>query len=437
MEKNNFKEIIRNLVLLILLVLLIFFLYKMSAIIEKKVNKTNPKNDLVEEVSQKLEKEVIAFIRWVNKEYPDSLKKMLKLLDNTYEESMWHTSTGYSYKVLKDFYQKKYDGMNNVTILKNDKENTLSFVGDVSLADNWYIMPEYDKRGKGVYGILSEDTVSLMKKSTLMVANSEFTVSTRGSAMKGKQYTFRADPARLKIYEEMGVDLVTLANNHVYDYGQEAFFDMLDAFDQMKMPRIGAGRNLEEAARPYYFIINGYKFAFLNATRAEKYILTPGATETSEGVFRCYDPTNMINQIKTVKEESDYVIAIIHFGKEGFNTLEYEQIESSHQYIDAGADAVVGHHAHVLQGIEFYNHKPIIYNLGNFIFNADTIDTAIFQMKLKDDGSFQYYMIPALQKDEYTSLLQGEEKQNLINLLNEWCTHAMLKDDGELLEKGD
>ena len=68
---------------------------------------------------------------------------------------------------------------------------------------------------------------------------------------------------------------------------------------------------------PLFFIINGYKFAFVNATRAEKNILTPGATETNSGVFRCYDSTDMENLIKEVKKNSDYVISIIHFGKEG------------------------------------------------------------------------------------------------------------------------
>ena len=426
----------RNLLLVVLLVFLILVFYKISNVSKSKVIEDVPiKENALKEVTEKLTNVDKDFLKWVDKEYPKAMTKMLELLNRSYEESMWHEATGNSYQVLQDLYQKKYDSMDNVKVLKTDKENTISIVGDVSLADNWYIMPEYDIRAKGIYGILSEETVEIMKSSSLMIANSEFTVSTRGSAMRGKQYTFIADPSRLKIYDEMGVDMVTLANNHVYDYGQVAFLDMLDEFDKIKMPYIGAGRNLEEASKPYYFIINGYKFAFLNATRAEKYILTPGATEASEGVFRCYDPTNMIEQIKKVKAESDYVIAIIHYGREGSHDLEEEQIESSHQYIDAGADVVVGHHAHVLQGIEFYQHKPIIYNLGNFIFNADTIDTAIFQMKVKDNGIFEYSMIPAIQKDKYTGLVDGEEKQRIIDLLNSWSINASINEKGQLLEQ--
>ena len=296
-------------------------------------------------------------------------------------------------------------------------------------------MPKYDERGKNVNGILSENILKEMKESTLMVANSEFTVSNRGTKMAGKQYTFRAKPERLTIYDEMGVDLVTLANNHVYDFGRDAFLDMLDSFDKYEIPRIGAGKNIEEAMRPYYFIINGYKFAFVNATRAEKYIMTPEATETNPGVFRCYDPTNMANLIKETKKESDYVITIIHFGKEGYHDLEDEQVKSAKMYIDAGSDAVIGHHAHVLQGIEFYNNKPIVYNLGDFIFNANTEETAMFQIKLNSNGEMEYFILPALQENCFTDFLDGEEKQKLINKILSWSINVNIDEFGKITEK--
>ena len=389
-------------------------------------------------VSNKLKKENIdkEFISWINKTYKGSLKKLNKLLDeNEYNESFWHDVTGNSFIVLNDLYNNKYDEMDNVKILKNTKDATLSFVGDISLADNWYIMPKYDERGKKVLGILSKDVVDEMNNSTLMVANSEFTVSNRGTPTKGKTFTFKAKPERLNIYYEMGIDLLTLANNHVYDFGKDAFLDMLDAFDEYKLPHIGAGKNIEEAKKPYYFIINGYKFAFVNATRAEKNILTPGADENSSGVFRCYDSTNMENLIKDIRGDSDYVISIIHFGKEGYHDLEPEQVRSAKAYIDAGADAVIGHHAHALQGIEFYKNKPIIYNLGDFIFNSSKEETAMFQIKLKENGSMDYYILPALQEDCYTDFLHGEKKQKLINDIMNWGINANIDTDGKITER--
>ena len=195
------------------------------------------------------------FLNWLNDKYGvDDIYNYL--LDNEYDDDIWHKYTGNSLIVLRDLYNKKYDSMSNVSIIDGNKDNVmLSFVGDVSLADNFEIMPKYDARGKGIYGILSKDVVDIMTGSDLMIANSEFTVSDRGAPLPNKFYTFRASPKRLSIYGEMGVDLVTLANNHVYDFGEDAFLDMLNAFDEYNIPYVGAGHNIEEAKRPYYFII--------------------------------------------------------------------------------------------------------------------------------------------------------------------------------------
>ncbi len=435
MKKVKLKK--KPIVIIILILIMVFIFipknHEKNENDEIKVYVEEERKDIIEEVFEIIKENNIelSFLQWVNEKYPGSLLKMKNILsEREYNINVWHEAVGLSFIVLNDLY----NGVDNIKIIDSNDISTLSFVGDISLADNWYIMPEYDKRNKGVLGILSEDTLNIMKNSEIMIANSEFTVSNRGKAMNGKQYTFRAKPERLQIYHDMGVDLVTLANNHVYDFGKDAFLDMLDYFEEYQIPHIGAGHNIEEAMKPYYFIVNGYKIAFLNATRAEKYILTPGASENSEGVFRCYDPSNMINQIEKVKMNSDYVIAIIHFGKEGSHDLEKEQQESAKQYIDAGADVVVGHHAHVLQGIEFYNDKPIIYNLGDFIFNGNTEDTAIFQIKLNYDGTMNYYIIPALQKNKYTSILEGNEKQRIINDLNKWSINASIGNDGKILK---
>lgn len=404
---------------------------------------TKPTEDesisLISYIDEKIDDEKINedFLTWIYQNYKiDSLKKINTYLDNNqYNETLWHNVTGNSYIVLNDLYQKAYDDMDNIKIIDKTKENTISFVGDVSLADNWYIMPKYDERNKGIYGILSEDTVKVMTDTDIMVINSEFTISDRGEKMPNKYYTFRASPKRIPIYNEMGADLLTLANNHVYDFGKDAFYDMLNSLNEYKIPYIGAGKNINEAKKPYYFILNGYKIAFINATRAEKYILTPEATENDGGVFRCYDPEPLKNLINDIKKNSDYVVVLIHWGKEDSHELEQVQIDTSKIYIDAGADVIVGTHAHVLQGIDYYNHKPIIYNLGDFIFNDETKDTGIFQIKLNDDGKMDYYFIPAKEENEYTKLLYDDEKQRVINNMNSWSGNASINKEGKITEK--
>lgn len=373
-----------------------------------------------------------AFLEAIYADYGvDVLVELNEILENNqYDDNIWHELTGNSLLVLNDTYNGIVGNSDNISIAKS-VNNTVSFVGDVSLADDWYIIPKYEERGKGVYGILSEEVVSIMKESDVMVANNEFTISNRGSKMANKYYTFRASPERISIYEEMGVDLVTLANNHIFDYGEDAFLDALDYLKEYDMPYIGAGRNLDEASKPYYFVVNGYKVAFVNATRAEKFILTPGAGESTPGVFRCYDPTNFINTISEVKKNSDYVVALVHWGREDSTVLEDVQVETSKLYIEAGADLIVGTHAHTLQGIDFYNGKAIIYNLGDFIFNHETKDTAIFQLKINDDGSFEYYFIPCRQDNMYTYLLEDDEKLKVINNIRNLSNNITLEDSGK------
>lgn len=436
-KKRKLKRWVIYLIIIILIILLLGICYQFLK--PTKTKTTITQEQVLQEIVEKINDSNIdrRFLEWIDKEYKsNTTQKIYNYLDSfPYDSKMWHKITGDSLIVLQDKYQNKYDNLNNVKLIEGTTtEITLSFIGDVSLADNWYIMPKYDERNKKIYGILSESVVETMTQSDLMIANNEFTVSNRGEKLPNKYYTFRASKERLSIYEEMGVDLVTLANNHVYDFGEDAFNDMLDALEEYEIPYIGAGRNINDATRPYYFIINGYKIAFVNATRAEKYILTPEATETEGGVFRCYDPELLKEMVAEAKSQSDYVIALIHWGKEDSHELESVQKETSRIYIDAGADIIIGSHAHVLQGIEFYNHKPIIYNLGDFIFNNETKDTGIFQIKMNQDGGLEYYFIPCLEQDEYTKTLEGEEKQRVIDNMNSWSINAKMDENGKITE---
>lgn len=436
--KRKLKKKVKIFIVIIFILTVVLgalLLFKPSKNSVKKENKVDI--NIVDKVYKRINDDEIniEFLTWINKNYKDSLNKINKLLKkDSYDRKMWHEATGNSFIVLKDLYENKYENMDNVKIISSKDQSTISFVGDVSLADNWFIAPVYDERG-GISGILGDKMLKIMTSSDVMIANSEFTVSSRGAKIPNKMYTFRAKKERLSIYDEMGVDMVTLANNHVYDYGADAFLDMLDAFNEYKIPHIGAGHNIEEAKKPFYFIINGYKFAFVSATRAEKFILTPGATDTEPGVFRCYDPTDMINLIKELRPNNDYVIPIIHFGRENSHSLEDEQVSSAKAYIDAGADMVVGHHAHTLQGIEIYNDKPIIYNLGNFLFNNETIDTALFQVLLNNDGTMEYYMIPALQSNSKTEVLEGDDKIRVINDINSYSVNVRLDENGKIMKE--
>lgn len=372
------------------------------------------------------------FVGYIYDEYGFyKLGKVISYLEtNGYDAGVWHKIIGKSFNVLLDYYNSVYERADNVKFIDTEGDTTISFVGDISLADDWEIMPHYDSRGEGVYGILGTEVVDIMKSADIMVANNEFTVSNRGSRLPNKYYTFRAKPERLAIYDEMGVDIVSIANNHAYDYGEDAFLDTLQYLKEYDIPYVGGGENREEATRPYYFIANGYKIAFIAATRAEKYILTPEATLDSSGVFRAYDPTLLLETISEVKKTSDYVVVLIHWGREDSHELEDVQVETGKKYIDAGADLLVGSHAHVLQGMEFYNNKLIAHNLGDFIFNRETKDTGILNVIINDEGNMSYEFVPCYQNNFKTTILNGNDKLRVINDMRNYSINTTFDDSG-------
>lgn len=356
------------------------------------------------------------------------------LINNTYDEDIWHATTGKSYIVLNDLYNKKYNNMNNFKIVDTKDGVNISFVGDISLADNFDIMPYYDSRDEGVFGILSTEVVDKFRNADIMVANNEFAVTNSNNRIN-KLYNFKAKPERLDIYREMGVDLVSLANNHAYDYGEEGLLDTIKYLDEYDIPNIGAGSNINEAKGAYYFIAGGYKFSFISATRAEKNVVTPSAEDGKPGVFWCYNPDLLIETIKKEKEVSDFVIVLVHWGREDSHVLEDVQKNTGKLYIDAGADFIIGSHAHVLQGFEFYNNKLIAYNLGDFIFNKETKDTGILSINITDKRDIKYEFTPCVQDNYKTSILSDSEKDRVIDNMRSYSINTNILDDGKFYSK--
>ncbi|MFI3214115.1 MAG: CapA family protein [Eubacteriales bacterium] len=371
-----------------------------------------------------------AFLYWVYEMYPDEFVDFYEASVENYGDELWHDCFGQSYIVLLD----QYHG-NNESIIKDG--NTISFVGDISFADNYMGGQAYDEREEGTLGLFSSEVLDYFENSSLVVANAEFAVGEGGTPIEGKAYTFLGGADKAAIFNEINIELVTLANNHIYDYGAEVFSQTLAIYEELGIQTIGAGENIEEASKASYYVINGYKFAFVNANRSEKYILTPEATEDSPGVVRCYDPEYFISMIEAEDEKADYVVAMIHWGTEYSDVIEDVMLETSHYYIDAGADVIIGHHAHVLQGIEYYDGKPIFYNLGNFLFNEKTLDTGCVTLEVDDEGILNYTFLGALQQDVYTDFIYGESLQLLFDKINSCSINAYIDGDGNVLPDKD
>lgn len=332
--------------------------------------------------------------------------------DGRYSEASWRACTGNSLQVLLSLYRKEPDRLANVRLMSlgsrgSDKTTVMTFGGDICFADNYVVMKHLKTTENGLADCIAPEWFAEMQKADLAVLNNEFTISDRGTPMANKMYTFRAAVANTALYQALGVDFVTLANNHAFDFGKDAFLDTLDALRAHGIDYAGGGRNAEEAQRPFYYLVDGRKVALISATRAEKYILTPEAGSDSPGVFRCYDPARLLDVIAEAKANSDYVILLIHWGTEHSDRLEPVQETTSHAYIDAGADLIVGAHAHQLQGIEFYSGKAIFYNLGNFWFDEYRIETGLLRLELAADGSEAFTFLPGLQENCVTSYELG------------------------------
>lgn len=338
----------------------------------------------------------------------------------------------------------KQDELNQYTLEEdivdqNSFEFTLTFAGDINFDENWSTIKFLDQTEGGISDCISQELIEIMKKADIMCINNEFTYSKRGQPLNNKAYAFRADPSRVNILKEMGVDIVSLANNHTYDYGKESILDTFATLEDAGILYYGAGRNLEEAMKPVYFEIQGKKIAYVAASRAEKYKMTPQATENEPGILRCYDTSLFIQTIKEAKENADYVIAYVHWGTEYSKVLEEVQLSTAKDYIDAGASVIIGAHPHILQGMEYYKGKPIIYSLGNFWFNEKTLDTILLNLKFygnDDSEQIEVEIIPALQSKSITSIVEdNKEKARIFSNLEEISINVEIDDNGIVKEK--
>lgn len=316
---------------------------------------------------------------------------------------------------------------------------SVCFAGDINLDENWGTTKYLDSQENGIYDCISEELIKIMQNADVFCLNNEFTYSLDGEKLAGKSYTFRANPTRVEVLSQMGVDVVTLANNHSFDYGSQSLLDTLDTLEGEGIKYFGAGRNLKEAMEPVYFSVDGKTIAFVGASRAEKNIKTPQATETEPGILRCYETELFLETIKEAKENADFVLAYVHWGTEYSYELEEVQLTTGKEYLDAGADVIIGAHSHCLQGMEYYKDKPIIYSLGNFWFNGKTLDTMLLELRFYGDdlgGNLDVKIVPAIQEGYVTKIVKDEdEKSRIYNFLEEISINVAINQEGKLQQK--
>lgn len=236
----------------------------------------------------------------------------------------------------------------------------LVFLGDVMLADG---PGRLVARGGDPFARVAER----LKQADVRIANLECVVARGGKAID-KPWTFRAHPRVLDVLRRH-VDVVSVANNHTGDFGRAAFAEMLQRLDAAGLPHIGGGRDLASAHAPHLIVRDGLKIALLGYD--EFFPRHFEAGHDHPGVAWSEDE-QVVDDIRRARSVhgADIVIPFMHWGQEHEPVANARQRQLARLMIDAGADAVVGTHPHVVQDTETYRGKPIVYSLGNFVFDG-------------------------------------------------------------------
>ena len=314
-----------------------------------------------------------------------------------------------------------------------EPEIQIPFAGDICLTEDGFVIDHYDEVNGDLSQCISDDIENVTRNADIFMLNHEYPASERGTALAGKYYTFRADPKREEILNELGTDIVSLANNHIYDYGADALMDTFQCLRDENIPYVGAGADMEEAKKPVYFIINGMKIGFVAANRSEKIIYTPEAGENTPGVVRMYDTAMMDEIISEASKECDYLIAYLHWGTEDSPYYEEYQRNIAKEFINQGADAIIGGHPHVLQGVEYIEGKPVVYSLGDFWFNSETKYTTVLNLKVGMEGLKEMSLLPCRQENDTTHMLYGDEAAQFYDYMRELSPNAEIDSAGVVL----
>ena len=298
---------------------------------------------------------------------------------------------------------------------KNPLRLVISTVGDCTLGtdENFdysaSLNSVYESNGKEYF---FQNVRSVFEKDDLTIANAEGTFTT-STSREDKLFAFKADPEYAQIFSSSSVEAVTLANNHSHDYGEQSYEDTKTALDSAGVTHFG----YDETA---VLEIKGVKVGLV------------GIYELSDHMERTTQLKENIAKVK--KDGAQLIITVFHWGTEKEISPDNNQTQLGRMAIDEGADLVVGHHPHVLQGIEKYKGKYIVYSLGNFCFGGNSypsdMDTMIFQQTFTIDSSGvqpdgQIHVIPcsissASGYNNYQPTpAQGSEAERILTKINE------------------
>lgn len=260
--------------------------------------------------------------------------------------------------------------------------------------------------------IVGSELMQIMNDADYRIINLEAPLYDHSSPIKKRGPLLKAESACIEAYKELGIDLVTLANNHIMDHGSEGLVSTFDALSESNIAWVGAGQNIEEASKPYIINLNNEKIGIYACCEHEFSIASsdkPGANPVD--VFNCLD------SIRNLKEICNYVIVLYHGGREYYRYPVPFQQKISRAFIKAGADVVVSQHSHCVGCKEKYRDGTIIYGQGNFLFDLKDDEYWRTGLLIKVDTVFNdIEYIPVCKSGEKVRLANDDEKKSIMEL---------------------
>ncbi len=309
-------------------------------------------------------------------------------------------------------------------------------VGDVMLSS--WVEPVMAEKGP-LYPFLG--TLPYLQHADVAIANLEAPFARSGTPFE-KRFNFKVAPRYAVGLRQAGIDVVNLANNHILDFGEEALRTTLHTLDSLGVAHCGAGESLKAAHQPVVIERGGRKIALFGYSMTfptEFY-----ARDDSAGTAYP-EPEMMQSALAAWDKKVDFIVVSFHWGAEKRETPKDYQIFFAHLAIDSGADLVLGHHPHVLQGLEIYRGRLIAYSLGNFAFGSYSqyaVDSIILRVYLHDGGLLFARCVPInvnnAEVEFQPQVLTGEAKRRVISKLQRLSSplnpeRAILADDGLIL----
>lgn len=351
------------------------------------------------------------FLCWLGGTYgQELLQKIESQLTEETGADKWYEWTKNTMHVLWTCYSKDR-GFNSHrqqnVVWKEAKDPScirLDFLGDVCLDEGWSTM----QAPGGVEASLSDSVKAELESADLVTVSGEFNKPVKKDGQESGAYTFSTVEETVRLLEFFDADMVTFADGGGREHDGQELLRVMDAAENAGIACAGTKPSLR------CFVAGGRKIAVVSVSEpAQKSLVQAAVTEADR--------------------TSDHVIVYTHWGTEGSNYFDGRQEETARTYVEAGADAVIGGHPHRLQGVQFLDGVPVVYSLGNVWYSTGALYTSIAQLRISGTGELSLYMLPCMQRDLTTRMLEGaDDKKEFYHYLADVSSGVGIDEDGRV-----